>query len=249
MSFFLLHQFFEWKNSIILLDRGFGYFSTCEVILSGNSGFCIRLKASQSNFAKKVLLNPLSDFITEWCVSEEERSTCKRNKVDSESFRVRVTKVILKNGETEILVSTLFDTALINEKAIQELYHLRWGVEEGFKKLKPKMKLEQFGCRRYEGIYQEFYSHIFMIELIASDAGEEITKKTQERKLKYKYSWQNAFRHLRNKFIDIFHLGEFISSLEYLIEKISGSLIAIKENRMFGRNSNRDKSRSTQCYK
>ncbi|MCR6642398.1 MAG: transposase, partial [Sporocytophaga sp.] len=209
---------FKWKNSIILLDRGGGYFSTCKVILSGNSGFCIRIKASQSNFAKKALSNPLSDFITEWCASEEERSTCKRNKVDSESCNVRVTKIMLRNGETEILVSTLFDTALINEKAIQELYHLRWGVEEGFKKLKPKMKLEQFGCRRYEGIYQEFYSHIFMmnlVELVARDAGEEITKKTKERKLKYKYNWQNAFRYLRNKFIDIFHLGEFISSLEY----------------------------------
>lgn len=242
----------QWSKSIILLDRGFGYFSTCKIILSRKSGFCIRLKASQSDFVKKALLNPSTDFITEWTASEAERGTCKKHKIDYSPFKVRVTKILLKTGEMEILVSTLFDMVQINKKAIQELYNLRWGVEEGFKKLKPKMKLEQFGCKRFEGIYQEFYSHIFMmnlVEIIAADASEKIIKKTKYRKLKYKYNWQNAFRYLRVKFIDIFHFGKFIGSLEYLTEMIANSLIAVKENRSFDRNQCRDKPRNTQYYK
>jgi hypothetical protein len=242
----------KWANSIILLDRGFGYFSTCKILLSRGSGFCIRLKTSQSDFAKKALLNPFNDFITEWIASEAEKVTCKKNKLDHHSIKVRVTKVLLNTGEIELLVSTLLDMAQISEKAIQELYNLRWGVEEGFKKLKPKMKLEQFGCRRYEGIYQEFYAHIFMmnlVEIVAADAEEIIITKTKNRKLKYKYNWQNAFRFLRDKFIDIFHLGEFINSLQDIVEKIANSLIAVKDKRTFPRNQDRDKSRNTQCYK
>ena len=242
----------QWTNSIILLDRGFGYFSTCRLILSRGAGLCIRIKASQSDFAKKAFLNTSTDFITEWTANEAEMATCKKNNIDYTSFEVRVTKVLLNTGEIELLVSTLLDRAQISEKAIQELYNLRWGVEEGFKKLKPKMKLEQFGCKRYEGIYQEFYAHIFMmnlVEIVAAGAGEIIIKKTKNRKLKYKYNWQNAFRFLRDKFIDIFHLGEFIRSLEDIIEKIANSLIAIKDNRTFARNKNKDKSRNTQSYK
>ncbi len=242
----------QFSNSIILLDRGFGYFSMCKNLIGKNLDFCIRLKTSQSDFTKEVLLNPLSDFITEWSASEAEKKTCRKNKIDTESIRVRATKVILNTGEIEILVSSIFDMKAVNTKDIQALYAMRWGIEEGFKKLKPKMKLEQFGCKRYEGIYQEFYAHIFMMNLvgvIAANAEDEIIKKTQNRKLKYKYNWQNAFRFVRNKFVDIFHLGEFQSSLESIVKQIASSLIAIKDNRSFERHKGKDKSRNTQYYK
>lgn len=242
---------FQISNSIILLDRGFGFFSTCKMIINKKLGFCIRLKTSQSDFTRKVLLNPLSDFITEWPASEAEKKTCRKNKIDTESIRVRVTKVVLKTGEIEILVSNIFDMKAVTKKDIQALYAMRWGVEEGFKKLKPKMKLEQFGCRRYEGVYQEFYAHIFMmnlVEIIGTDAEDEIIQKTKNRKLKYKFNWQNAFCFVRNKFVNIFHLGEFQSSLESIVKQIASSLIAIKNNRSFERKS-KDKSRNTQYYK
>jgi len=115
---------------------------------------------------------------------------------------------------------------------------MRCGVEEGFKKLKPKMKLEQFGCRRFEGVDQAFYAHIFMMNLVTltgNDAEEKIIEKTKGRKLKYKHNWQNAFRFVRNKFIDIFNVGAFESSIECIIEQIINSLTAIKKNRNFGR--------------
>lgn len=242
----------QFSNAIILLDRGFGHFSTCKKIINKQLSFCIRLKTSQSDFAKKALLNPLTEFVTDWLPSEGERLTCRQNGIDTESIKVRVTKIILPGGETEVLVSNLF-TASIDQSDMRELYGMRWGVEEGFKKLKPKMKLEQFGCRRYEGVYQEFYAHIFMMNLvtiIGNDAEEKITEKTKGRKLKYKYNWQNAFRFVRNKFIDIFNTGAFQSSIECIIEQIANSLTAIKKNRNFGRQmGGKRKNRYTQCYK
>ena len=242
----------QFSNAIILLDRGFGYFSTCKKIINKQLSFCIRLKTSQSDFAKKALLNPLTDFVTDWLPSETEKLTCRQNGIDTEPIKVGVTKIILHTGEIEVLVSNLF-IAAIDQSGMRELYGMRWGVEEGFKKLKPKMKLEQFGCRRYEGVYQEFYAHIFMmnlVTLIGNDAEEKIIKKTKGRKLKYKYNWQNAFRFVRNKFIDIFNIGAFQSSIECIIEQIANSLTAIKNNRNFGRQmGGKRKNRYTQCYK
>lgn len=243
------------SNTIILLDRGFGYFSNCKDIINKKLDFCIRLSISQSDFSKAVLLNSLNDFITEWTPSDAEKKTCKNYGLDTNPIQVRVTKIVLKTGEIELLVSSIFDIKAVSEKDIQALYDLRWGIEEGFKKLKPKMKLEQFGCKRYEGIYQEFYAHIFMMNLVSiigNDAEEKVIQKTKHRKLKYKYNWQNAFRFIREKFIDIFNCGEFSSSLEKIINQITGSLVAIKKGRHFARDmygKTRRNAGCWQCYK
>ena len=129
---------------------------------------------------------------------------------------------------------------------------MRWGIEEGYKKLKPTMKLEQFGCRRYEGIYQEFYAHIFMMNLvgiISAEAEEEINTRTKTRRLRYKYNWKSAFLFVRNKIADIFYHGKIVASLAILVNQISQSLVAIKNNRRFLRPKSGDKSRSSQYYK
>ncbi len=62
---------------------------------------------------------------------------------------------------------------------------MRWGVEEGIKNLKPKIKVEQFGCREPQGIYQEFYAHILamnMVALAGIAATEQIEKKNRSKK-------------------------------------------------------------------
>lgn len=107
-------------------------------------------------------------------------------------------------GEIELLVSSLFDIESVRLTDMAELYGFRWGVEEAFKKLKSKMKLEQFGSRKPDGIFQEFQAHIFMMSIVSmlgKEAQDEITKKFKCRKLKYKYNWQNAFRIIRQQII------------------------------------------------
>jgi hypothetical protein len=239
-------------NSIVLLDRGFGYFATCKRLYDKQLDFCIRLKANGSLFARETLANPSNDFITEWNPSEQTRQSSKKHDLDLKPIRVRITKIILNTGEIEVLVSSLLDIKRITELDMKALYALRWGVEEGIKKLKPKMKLEQFGCRKYEGVYQEFYAHIFMmnlVTLIGNETQQEIEIKTVKRKSEYKYNWQNAFRFVRNQFVSLFHLGNIELSLEILGSQIRGSLTMIKPNRSFDRHHGKRKHRYVQCYK
>ncbi len=243
----------KFPGSIFLLDRGFGYFSTCKRLINNKLDFCIRIKSSQSGFAKMAIANPLTDFIADWTPTEGEKSTCKTYGLDSSPIKVRVTKVTLNTTEVELLVSSLFDTELVNESDMQALYAMRWGVEEGFKKMKPKMKLEQFGCKNYYGIYQEFYAHIFsmnLVSIIGNQAEEQVIENTKGRKLIYQYNWQNAFRFVRNQFVNIFHRAVFHENLSTIIQQILGSLTAIKPNRSFERQlMKKRKSRYAPCYK
>lgn len=234
------------NNELILLDRGFGNFCTLKELAIGQFSFCVRLGLRNSNFAKRALQDKRQDFITEWIPSEKEKENSRKNGLDIASIPVRVTKVQLKTGEMELLVTNLCDQKKYTPQELAHLYHLRWGVEEGFKNLKPKMKIEQFGCKKAQGVFQEFYAHIFylnMISLTGLAASDIIQQKTAHRKWSYKYNWKNAYRFLRAKIIKILFLQEPGDLFDQLINHISSSLVAIKPHRQYVRDTRHQNKR------
>jgi hypothetical protein len=240
-------------NAIFILDRGFGNFSICKMLQNQQHKYCIRLSTQISSFAKKAMLSTESDFETFWQPSEMERSNCKKHGQDSKAIKVRVSKVTLDTGEIELLVSNIFDADTMNEEAMKQLYFMRWGIEEGIKKLKPKMKLEHFGCRKPEGIYQEFYAHIFMLNIVAilgNQAQQAIDVKVKGRKHVYKYNWQNAYLHVREKIIALVNNKNLYKIINDLIKKIVLSVVAVIKDRAFSREKQSSrKARLFQCYK
>lgn len=227
-------------REIIILDRAFGNFCTLKELPGGNLSFCVRLGLNNSNFAKRALKDKRTDFITVWDPSPREQESCRKHGLDTEPMRVRVVKIPLKTGEIELLVTSLCDQATYTTEELDQLYQLRWGVEEGFKNLKPKMKLEHFGCKKTRGVFQEFYAHIFyinMVSLIGLAADDAIQQKTAHRKWPYKYNWKNAYRFLRAKMINILLLEEIGDVLDELIASLSACLVAVKPDRQFVRDT------------
>jgi len=225
-------------KSIFILDRGFCSFSTIKTMINSDLKFCVRLKTSQSLFAKKIIGSQFNDFELDWLPSEGEKVTCEKKGLNTDMIHVRATKIILPSGEIEVLISNLFDIDEIHSKDMKELYFKRWAIEEAYKKLKPKMKLEQFGCRKPEGIYQEFYSHIIMLNItniIGQQAEPIIAERTKNRKYSYKYNWNNAFKFIQNNFIELFTSIDLQHIVASLINKIAQSMIAIIPDRLFSR--------------
>ena len=240
-------------NAIFILDRGFGNFSICKMFEKHKHHYCIRLSTQVSSFAKAAMKSIENDFLMLWVPSEAERLSCIKHGQDTKAIQVRISKVLLDTGEIELLVSNLFDTAAINKIEMKQLYFMRWGIEEGFKKLKPKMKLEHFGCKKMEGIYQEFYAHIFMlnvVSIIGNEAQQRIEVKAHGRKHKYKYNWQNAYRNIRDKIVALINNRNIYKILSELKKKIILSVVAIVPDRAFTREKkSSNKSRLFQCYK
>ena len=240
-------------KAIFLLDRGFGRFHICKNFLDQKRDFCIRISTSCSLFGKEVMEDPSNDFITYWIPTEKEKKTCRKHGLNYEPVKVRVSKIKLRTGEIELLVSSLYDMNTYTLADMKGLYRLRWGIEEGFKKLKPKMKLEYFGSRKPEGIFQEFEAHLFMMNLVAimgNAAQDEVEKKCTKRKLKYRYNWQNAYRFVRSRIVSLLNLCDIEQLIGQLIELIATSLIALKPERSFPRSPLRkNKTRLHQAYK
>jgi hypothetical protein len=228
------------ENAVLLLDRGFGNICVVKELHSRGIDFCIRISGTMSNFAKAAMKNPKNDYTTDWSPSEKSKENLRKNGQDCNPMTVRVTKVVLDSGETELLVSSLNETDKVSLNDLADLYHLRWGVEEGFKNLKPKMKLGYFGSGKSPGILQEFYAHIFcmnMVALAGSTAQTVINKKTGSRKLGYTYNWKNAYRIIRERMADFLFLSSMKAAklLDEICALISSSLIAVKPGRKYPR--------------
>lgn len=241
---------------IYVMDRNFDSFSLLRSILAidEKAQLCVRL-SSRSGFYKRVLADERDDFEAVWQPSRTERCSCRAKGLDSEPFTVRVTKVLLKSGEIEILISTLMDMGKYSGEDLSILYGLRWGVEEGFKNLKPKMKLEDYGCKKTVGVYQEFFAHIFMMNLVGLHgmvAQGKIEKKISCRKYSYTYNWKNGYRFVRASIVKLISAGKKIGSLiERLIDRFELSMVAIKPGRSFIRDMrwNKIKTRITHYNK
>ncbi|MEY3450982.1 MAG: hypothetical protein RL711_807 [Bacteroidota bacterium] len=239
--------------SIILLDRGFGNYCNFNIIFSLSHKCCVRMSSKISGFAKMVMKDQRQDFIIEWHPSEKERESAKAHKLKITTLKVRVSKVILATGEIELLVSNLYNDLEISNSEMKSLYFKRWGIEESIKKMKPKMKLEFWGCRKTKSIYQEFYANVFMYNIVCilgAEAQVKIEAKTKKRKRKYKYNWQNAYRFTREKILFLLNIELSANHLCRLIEEIGKSMISIVPERNYPRNkTQKDKPRLYQYYK
>ena len=214
-------------NDIYILDRGYGHYNTIVNLTERDKQYCIRL-SSGSSFFKKAMASDETDYITDWHPSEKEKENARKDKIRYHPIKVRITKIKLKSGETELLVSSLLDMKKYRTQDLKWLYQKRWVVEEGFKKLKPKMKLEYFGCRKSQGVYQEYYAHIFIMNIIAFlrlMSREKVKNKTKHRQYSYKSNWQNAYRTVRLNILELLTRCKITSLIEQLIVQIARSII------------------------
>ena len=103
--------------------------------------------------------------------------------LDKRPIKVRMLRVELDSGETEILVTSLTDMKKFSYDLFSELYHLRWPVEEDYKTLKYRLEVENFSGKSVLSVYQDFHANLFSKNLaatVASTTKKEIIKKSEK---------------------------------------------------------------------
>jgi IS4 transposase len=64
--------------------------------------------------------------------------------ITKKKIKVRLVRIELESGETEILLSTLVNEEIFTPAHLKELYGLRWPIEESYKTFKHKVCIENF---------------------------------------------------------------------------------------------------------
>ena len=118
----------------------------------------------------------------------------------------------------------------------KSLYHLRWGIEENYKRLKQWLEIENFSGKSTLSVKQDFYAKIVAANLnalITMAAQKTITTKTKHLKLKYQTNFAQALSKMKHRIVRlVLHTNSDIDQfIERTIHYVSTTIEAVREQR------------------
>ena len=129
-----------------------------------------------------------------------------------------------------------------------DLYGLRWGAEEEIKKYMQRLLVEFFSSIKQNGILQDFYANVFMLNLVsllAMPIKDEIHASSCHCKYLQQINWSSAINDVRKRLALLFLRS--VNKISLIIESIWKSFKinteAIKPGRKFPRDKRKKGSR------
>lgn len=244
---FKAHLDYIGKGDLVTADSNYGHFRILKAITNNKADFCIRMSLS-SGFIKDFLASGKKDVILEWKPSAETITNCKKHNVDSSPFMVRLVRIDLSETETEVLALSLLGQDKYNYDCIKELYDKRWGAEEEIKKYMQRLMIEFFSSLKVNGVLQDFYANIFMLNLVsflAEPVMEQIHKSSESCKYRQQINWTSALGDVRKRLVLLFLRG--VNKIDSIIKSMWESFMintnTIKPGRKFPRDKRKKGSR------
>jgi hypothetical protein len=243
-----LRHIHRWKkNDLIIYDRGYPSYDFINEHIKLKANFLIRIKTTYSFSAvTDFVAGSKRSIVTE--IYPREKQSFKDKEYDKSSgLRVRLVRIDLPDGKTEVLITSLLDSQKYPAKLFKELYFLRWGVETFYDELKNKLKIEHFTGYSPASIQQDFFCAVFVSNLqsvIVNDVEEELAEQNQVRKYNHKINTNLSYGFLKNRVLELLYqdapLDNILTELELLFLK---NTIPIRNNRTNPRNPNRYRAR------
>ena len=164
------------EKDIVIFDRGYPSRDMIATLTGMGCKYLMRLQASCFKGVKE---NPSNDF----------RITVSTK---TDTYSVRVVRVILKSGEIETLITNLSEDEFSADDFL-DLYFLRWGIETTYDTLKNKLLIEKFSGRSPVAVLQEYYAMMFVLNCIAAMSAT-VNRKLLSRKTDCKYQYKANVR-------------------------------------------------------
>jgi len=212
------------KNALFLYDRGYWSPKLISMMCDKRNKFLMRMSSNACKFVTDSE-NDNGNFVV---------------KHEKKEYNLRFFKFALPSGEIEILATNI-DNATISNDKLSELYFMRWGVETKYGTLKTKLQMENFSGKSVLAVLQDFYSTIFLSNLIAFAqyvTDDMIKDKNFDSNLKYAYKTNvnQAIGFLKDKLVIAILENDPDKRdklINYLFDNISKNSIPIRPNRHF----------------
>lgn len=242
----LQHLQFCNHNDLIIYDRGYPSYDLIYEHSNKGIDFLIRSKVGFNNITKAFILSGKSSEIVDLYPRKNVNISDKQYQKDT-SIRVRLVRIELSGGETELLITSLLDNNKYDYSIFKELYFKRWQIETFYDELKNKLKIEHFSGYSDQSILQDFNTALFISNvqtLIVSELEEEIEQISKTRKYQYKINTNLSYGFLKNKIITLFlsdkSIDDIVTELKILFKQ---HLVPIRPNRSNKRNSSKFRKR------
>lgn len=194
-------------GDLVLLDRGYPAFWLFALILSKKANLCVRVSPAKWKIIKKFYLSGQSQKIVKVPVPINAVTKCKKLGLSTEPIKLRLIRVALDSGETEILITSLLDTKQYPRQIFQELYHMRWPVEEDYKTIKCRIEIENFSGKSVLSVYQDFHAKIFgknLTSILAFPTREQIKEDSKRKMHEYQINFTQALSKTKDVMVLLF---------------------------------------------
>jgi hypothetical protein len=232
------HLNYTQKGDLLLLDRGYPAQWLFFLLYAKELDFCIRLSDYNWGVAEKFSKSELQETIVQIELPKKDRSHLDQYpEFHNKILSVRLVKVVLATGETEILCTSLLNEEQFPVTDFQELYHKRWTAEEAFKMLKKRIEIENFSGKTAVAIRQDFYAKMFAITLcsvLAFPIEERIVAEYQAdetRKHSQKINRTSAVAMLQQILIPSFIRRKFEPALRAFDDLVAKTREIVRPNR------------------
>lgn len=201
-----------YKDSLTLFDRGFPSYALMYLMNNQEAPrhFVMRCKTEFNNVVKQFLQSKENDRTVELESTLKAKAfLLQRGYViwNTTTIKVRMVKVKLAGGQTEVLLTNLYDEEKFTTKDLKYLYGLRWGIETAFGKQKNQMQMEQFSGHRVICIQQDYAGSLITANLqsiIEKQSEENLNQINKTRKHDYKINKNVSWAWLKHNIVRLF---------------------------------------------
>lgn len=229
-------------GDLLIYDRGYPAFWFFMLHLCQGIDFCRRL--SRSSFAPTNAFwdSDETSAVVTLTPSPEQRRACGDQGLVSEPIRVRLVRVRLKGGETEVLATSVLDEQRLPARLFASLYHRRWSVEESYKRQKRWAEIENLSGRSTLAVRQDIHAKLLAMNLAAmvrNVAQLIASRRFAHRKQAYQVRACSTLSAMKDNLVRLLSADPIDRQrlLEALIRQLSSAVEAVRPERSFPRNN------------
>ncbi len=226
------------QKALVIYDSGFPSFTLMYLHQYYDVKFVMRCSLDFNNEVKAFVKSNKKHQEIDLSCSEKGFKELKKMgmKITSKtSMKIRLIKVVLDDGQIEVLLTSLLEVNKYPHKIFKDLYFLRWGCETFYDHLKNNLQIEIVSGRSVKAIEQDFYATIFTANiqsLIINSCDKKVNKISKRRKYNYKVNRNVSIGLLKNRIVMMFLIDEKTEKiLENLTVKFMQELIPIRKGR------------------
>ena len=239
-------------EDLVLIDRGYPAFWFFAAIRKQEAHFCARLDGTNWDIAKEFIKSKKREKVFVLSPSADAIKTCNSYGFSTDPLTLRLIRVDLPSGEVEVLITSLLDSLAFSFALFANLYHLRWPVEEDYKRFQSRFEIENWSGLSPDSVYQDFHATIFsknLAAILAHPAQDVIDLLHIDHKHDYKTNMTNLISKLKDTVVFLFWDHSILPLLQALWEQIIRTTEPIRPNRSFPRNKKVKRRRFPTNYK
>jgi hypothetical protein len=142
------------SDDLLLLDRGYPASWLVATLQQRQRHFCMRVDDTGFAAVKAFRRSGQREAVIQ--IAPPSKQDSRDFGVARKPTTVRLIRVVTPNGKVQVVMTSLLDSPTYPAADFADLYHARWRIEEAFKRIKHRLKLEHLSGLSWLAAQQDF---------------------------------------------------------------------------------------------